>query len=579
MSSEKSPYSTKIWLKSYDKNVKPEIDINIISLVDAMKNSVNNFPNRILYDFLGHTATYKEVESAVISFANFLVQNGVKKGDRVVIHLPNSPQYIISLLGTFYAGCITSGMNFLLQPNEIIYQLADSGASVLITLDSFYEEKVFKALSTKRTPIKIIVTTNIADTLNLNPIVKFLGKKLKKIPFGEVASIEGIKYFTFNEILQKYPKDKLPGIKLDPKNDIAFLQYTGGTTGAPKGAILTHANIVSNISQILHWIERDIKIGDEIFITGFPFFHLAGMFFNLAAIFFASTQILIPDPRDTKLIIKGIKKYSPTVMANVPTLYLMLLSNPDFKKLNFNSIKLFVSGAAPFPSENIRQFEEVVGKRKVGEVYGMTEASPLVTVNPYLGNRKIGTVGIPLPNTELRIVDVENKTRDMPLGEAGEIIVKGPQIFKGYWNKPEETKNALKDGWFYTGDVGIMDEDGFLTIVDRTKDMIIVSGYKVFSVEIDDKLSKHPAIELCSTVGVSDPNKPGSEIVKLFVKLKVGYKNTPEMKEDILKYAKENLAAYKVPKIIEISDDIPLTAVGKIDKKILRAQEKGKIKQ
>ena len=579
MSSKKSPYSSKIWLKSYDKNVKPEIDINIISLVDTMKNSVKDYPNRILYDFLGHTATYKEVESAVISFANFLVQNGVKKGDRVVIHLPNSPQYIISLLGAFYAGCIASGMNFLLQPNEIIYQLSDSGASVLITLDAFYEEKVFKALSTKKTPVKIIVTTNIADPLNLNPIVKFLGKKLKKIPFGEVVHVEGIQYFTFNEILQNYPNDKPLDIKLDPNNDIAFLQYTGGTTGAPKGAILTHANIISNISQILHWIERDIKIGQETFISGFPFFHLAGMFFNLAALFFAATQILIPDPRDTKLIIKGIKKYSPTVMANVPTLYVMLLGNQNFKKLDFNSFKIFISGAAPFPSESIRQFEEIVGKHKVGEVYGMTEASPLVTANPYVGNRKIGTVGIPLPNTELRIVDVENKTRDMPLGEAGEVIIKGPQIFKGYWNKPEETKIALKDGWFYSGDVGIMDEDGFVTIVDRTKDMIIVSGYKVFSVEVDDKMSKHPAIELCSTVGVSDSNKPGSEIVKLFVKLKAGYKNTPETKQDILKYAKENLASYKVPKIVEISEDIPLTAVGKIDKKILRAQEKGKIKQ
>jgi long-chain acyl-CoA synthetase len=231
----------------------------------------------------------------------------------------------------------------------------------------------------------------------------------------------------------------------------------------------------------------------------------------------------------------------------------------------------YISGAAPFPTESIKEFEAVIGQGKVIEAYGMTENSPGVTMNPYLGTKKIGTVGIPLPNTEVKLVDVSDRSREVSLGEPGEIVIRGPQTFKGYWNKPKETENALQDGWFYSGDVGFMDKDGYITIVDRTKDMIIVSGYKVFSVEVDDKMNKHPAIELCSSVGVPDPDRPGSEMVKLYVLLKEGYKPSEEIKEDILNFAKENLAKYKVPKFIEILKEMPLTTIGKVDKKLLRS--------
>ena len=258
------------------------------------------------------------------------------------------------------------------------------------------------------------------------------------------------------------------------------------------------------------------------------------------------------------------------MMVNVPTLYLMLLNEPKFKELNLSNIKAYGSGAAPFPSESIKQFEDVVGRHKLLEVYGMTEASPIVTMNPYLGKRKLGTVGVPVGNTDLKIADVIDRNKEVPIGEPGEIVIKGPQIFKGYWNKPEETKNALEEGWFYSGDVGVMDEDGYITIVDRTKDMINVSGFKVFSVEVDDKMNKHPAIELCSTVGLPDPERPGSEIVKLYVLLKKGYEDTKEVRDSILKFAQENLAKYKIPKIIEILEELPLTSVGKVDKKVLR---------
>ncbi len=569
---EGSPYSSKIWLKSYDDHVKPEIDVESISLVNTMKNSAKEFPETICYDFQGETATYKEVEERVISFANFLVKNGVKKGDRVAFHLPNCPQYIIALYGTFYAGGTSVGINFLLKSNEIAYQLADSGAIAIITLDSFYEESVREALSSNETDIKFVITTNIADVLNIVPEAKENLIKMGRIPYGDVVPVEGIKYFTYKEVLSKYPSDKPPDVKIDPKKDIAFLQYTGGTTGPPKGAILTHENIMANIAHTNHWWEVDLVMGQDFVISNFPFFHIAGMSFNYGSIRNAIGQILVPDPRDVTYITSRIKAHEGhvTLMANVPTLYLMLSSYRKFGKLDLNSFLGFISGAAPFPTESIIEFENIVGKGNVLEVYGMTEASPIVTMNPFLGTRKIGTVGIPVSNTEVKIVDVFDKQKEVPLGEPGEIVIRGPQIFKGYWNKPEETENALKDGWFYSGDVGIMDEDGYITIVDRTKDMINVSGFKVFSVEIDDKLNKHPAIELCSSVGIVDPERPGSEIVKLYVLLKEGFEASEETKADILKYAQKNLAKYKIPKIIEIVKEMPLTSIGKVDKKVLR---------
>jgi acyl-CoA synthetase (AMP-forming)/AMP-acid ligase II len=564
----------KIWLEHYDEYVKPEIEFEEISLADTLKDSVRNYPESICYEFMGTKATYKEIEKNVISFANFLRKNGLKKGDTLAINLPNCPQYLIALYGGFYNGCIISGVNFLLTPNEIIYQLSDCEAKAIVTMDSFYEENVRKALKSGKTQIKIVVTTNISDMMELNPIKKFLGKLLNKIPTGKVKPLDEFIYFEFKEILEKYSSEKPPKVKLEAQKDLAFLQYTGGTTGPPKGAMLTHYNEMSNISQVSHWWEVDLQFGEDIFISGFPFFHLAGLFMGIGAIYYAATQLLIPNPRDTDHMIDLIDQWNPDVMVNVPTLYLMLLDNPRFRELELSSIRLYISGAAPFPAENIKRFEQVVGEHKLLEVYGMTEASPIVTANPYMGTRKIGTVGLPISNTDIKILNVQNKEKEVPLGEAGEIAIKGPQIFQGYWNKPKETKNALKDGWFFSGDVGIMDEDGYLKIVDRTKDMINVSGYKVFSVEIDNKMSKHPAVDLASAIGIPNPDRPGSEMVKLYIKLKQGIKVTEEVIRELRDFAEKNLAKYKVPEIIELVEEIPLTSIGKIDKRALRSREK-----
>ncbi len=566
-----SPYSQRIWLKSYDDHVKPDIEFEAYTLRDMVKRIVARYPDSVCYDFQNARAIFREAKQQIYAFANFLEKNGIKKGDRVAINLPNIPQFIVGLFGAFCAGAAATGINFLLSPPEIIYQLKDSGAAAILTLDSFYEEKVKKALESGKTDVKLVITTNVSDVLDLDPAMREQLVKIGKIPRGKVEPIQGLKYFTYNGILKNYKGDNPPNVLLEP-DDLLLLQYTGGTTGPPKGAILTHRNLVSLMQIIENWFEPGTKPGNGIYISGFPFFHLAGLQFCLQTFYMGCGQILVPDPRDTNYMVNKIKEYEGRISLfyNVPTLYLMLLNNRKFKKVDLTSVQGYISGAAPFPSESIREFEKIVGENKVVEAYGMTEASPGVTMNPFLGKKKIGTVGVPFPNTHVKIVSVSDRSKEVPLGEAGEIAIKGPQIFQGYWNKPEETKNALQEGWFYSGDVGVMDEDGYIKIVDRTKDMIIVSGYKVFSVEVDDKMNEHPAIELCASVGVPDPDRPGSELVKLYVQLKKGYEANEQTKKDILNYAMEKLAKYKVPKIIEIMPALPLTGVGKVDKKTLR---------
>jgi long-chain acyl-CoA synthetase len=566
-----SPYSSKIWLKSYDDHVKPEIEIEVYTIADMLRRTVEKYPDSLCYDFQGSCATFQEAEKFINSFSNFLVENGVKKGDRVAISLPNLPQFIIALFGTFCAGCAASGINFLLSPKEITYQLKDCGAVAIVTLDSFYEEKVREALQGD-TDVKIVLTTNSADTLDIDEAMKEQLIKIGRLPFGKVEPIKGINYFTYKEIIEKYPSDKFPDVQIEP-DDLLLLQYTGGTTGPSKGAMLTHRNLVSMLQMIFHWFEPGANPGSDIYISGFPFFHVAGLEFCLQSFYNAAAQILVPDPRDVSYMANKMLEYQGRVklMYNVPTLYMMLLKDRKFrKKIDFSSMIGCISGAAPFPTESIKEFEAVIGEGKVIEGYGMTEASPAVSNTPLLGIKKIGYVGVPISNTEVKLVDITDRDKEVPLGEPGEIAIRGPQIFQGYWNKPKETENALRDGYFYSGDVGIMDEDGFIKLVDRTKDMIIVSGFKVFSVEVDDKMNKHPAIELCASIGLPDPDRPGSEIVKLYVQLKEGHESSDDMKADILKFSQENLARYKIPKIIEIVNELPLTTIGKVDKKVLR---------
>ena len=565
-------YKDKIWTKSWDSYVK-DLDPKEFDMTypQAIRRTMEEFPEKMAFDYLGVTFTYKDLDEASNQFANMLIENGFKTGDVVGINLPNTPEYLMGIIGTLKAGCIVSGVSPLLSDIEMQYQLNDLGTGgnkvALLTLDAIFAGRLVK-IASKIPQLKLAITTSVGGYLP--KIKQVLGKLIGKIPKGKVTPLEGVTIMDFHkDILPTYSKE-LPKTTTKP-GDLAFIQYTGGTTGPPKGAMLTHKNIVSDIVIFQKWLNWEA--GKGVALSGFPFFHIAGTFTTLNVIFLGWSQILIPNPRDSDHIIKEMAKYEPSVLANVPSLYQILMKNPKFKELDHSKLLYAVSAAAPFPEESQREFEATIGKGKLIEAYGMTETSPLTASNPSVGVKKLGSIGLPLNNMEFKLVD-PNTGKDVPLGEAGEICVKGPQVMQGYFNKPEETKNAIdKDGFMHTGDVGVMDEEGYVKIVDRTKDMIIVGGFKVFSAKLEDTLVKHPAIGMVATVGVDNPDRPGSEIVKAIIQLDADYNydgNEEALKNDITAFAKEKCAPYEVPKLIEITEELPLTAVGKVDKKSLR---------
>jgi long-chain acyl-CoA synthetase len=561
-------YDDKVWLKHYDEWVKPIISFPDITLIDMMERIFKDYPDRPAYHFLGVTGTYRELDQQSRRFAQYLIEKGCKPGDIVGLCTPNIPQFLIAFLGSLRAGCVVTGISLLLTPKELAYQINDSDAKVLVTLDALFERN-FLQIKDEVPELKHIVVTNIADFL---PAPKrFLGKLLKKIPTGTIVPVAGKEVISFMDILRDYPAER-PEVNITGDNS-ALIYYTGGTTGPPKGAELSHWNMITNVIIIGEWC--NFEMGTETFCSAFPFFHLAGTAVYLYALYYGATYILIPDPRNTGHICKEIEKYHPTVLVNVPSLYMMLLADPAFAKLDHSYSKLYFSAAAPLAEETIKALEDVIGKGKMVEGYGMTETGPLQSLNP-VGRTKPGTVGTPLSNVRLKLVDLEGGTKEVPIGEEGEIIVQTPSLMKGYHNKPEETANAIREfegeKWMYTGDVARMDEEGYLSIVDRSKDMIIVSGFKVFSREVEDKLYDHPAVELCALVGVPNPDRPGSELVKAFIQLAPEYreKDHKKLKEEIISFARENMAPYKVPKSVEFIDEIPLTSVGKVDKKALR---------
>jgi acyl-CoA synthetase (AMP-forming)/AMP-acid ligase II len=572
MQTEQTPYDAKIWLKSYDKHVKPTLTYPKESLGKLFDNSMAKFPERIACYFMEREMSFKELRDKAYRFATFLQRNGLNKGDRVAINLPNCPQYLIAHFGTILSGGVASGCSPLMSPSEIAYQINDSHAKVFVTLDAFYDKVLFQVLD-KVPKLNTIITTNVSDYMGLSRILIFLGKLLRKIPKGKVKSFSGKNILDFMEVMDTEINLKEVPINID--EDLVLLQYTGGTTGLPKGTELTHANLISNIFQIVNWLDKQEAKENEVNLSAFPLFHLAGLAMSMITLYISAGQILIANPRDTDHIIKEIKEKNPKIIVNVPTLYLAIKNNPKAKnipKSTLERIETYISGAAPFPAEAINDFEESMdAKDKVLEVYGMTETSPILTMNPYYGKKKIGTVGLPVPDTEIRLVDVETGEQ-VELGKPGEIICRGPQVTRGYYNKPEANSKTIINGWFHTGDVGIMDEDGFITIVDRTKDMLIVSGYKVYSVHVEDILTKHPDIDMVAIIGLKDPDRPGSEIVKAIVQLKEDIEPIDSVKEKLKKYAAEHLSKYENPKIWEFRETLPLTTVGKVLKRALREE-------
>jgi long-chain acyl-CoA synthetase len=566
-------YDSKFWVKSFDDHVKASLaPYPPEPLGKLLDSSMAKFPDKPACWLMKREVSYKELREMVHKFATFLQQNGLQKGDVVAISLANCPQYLVAQFGTLLAGGVTSGCSPLLSDDEIAYQLKDSGAKFLITLDAVYDKILRKKGVLDRVPeLKVIVATNISEYMGLSGLLVFLGKLLRKIPKGKVKPFPGKKVVQFKDIMKM--ESAVKDVDIDVQNDLAFLQYTGGTTGRPKGTELTHANITTNLTQITTWLNTDF--GEEICESAFPLFHLAGLIFSHLVVWQSAAQVLIPNPRDTDHFIDDWIEHQPTLILNVPTLYVMLMNNPksmEIPKAILDKVKIYGSGAAPFPAETIREFEaHFAAEGKVLEVYGMTEASPILTMNPRYGTKKIGTVGLPAPDTELRLIDIDTG-QPVELGQAGEIIAQGPQITRGYLNKPEANAKTFIDGWFHTGDVGVMDEDGYLRIVDRTKDMLIVSGYKVYSVHVEDVLTKHPDIELAAIIGLKDPKRPGSEIVKAVIQLKEGIQLTDAVQESIKKYAEDKLSKYENPRVWEFKEELPVSLVGKVLKRELREE-------
>jgi long-chain acyl-CoA synthetase len=567
-----SKYSQRFWKQNWDEGLEDlKYETYNKTYIELISANFKQFPDEMAYAYLGIEHTFKELDKFSNQFANMLLENGFRKGDIVGINLPNMPEFLISVIGTLKAGCIVSGVSPLLSPVQIQYQLNDLGSKgkkvALVTLDAAFEEKIMK-IADKIQQTELIVTTNVAGFLP--GWKRFLGKLLGKVPKGKVINIPGKTVLDFHDNVLRYPS---VGVKQKATpDDVGWIMYTGGTTGPPKGAMLTHRNSVHNILAITTWMQW--KKNDGILLSGFPMFHIAGLTLTEVGPAIAWPQILIPNPRDTEHIVEEMEEYQVTNLVNVPSLYQMLIKEPSFREVDHSKLGTCISAAAPFPKDSQIELESIIGKGKLLELYGMTETSPVSTMNPAKKEKKLGTVGMPILNVECKIVDPQSD-EEVPLGKAGEICIGGPLVMKGYYNNPEETKHAIDDdGYMHTGDVGIMDEDGYIRIVDRTKDMINVGGYKVFSTKVEDELSKHPAIDVMALIGITQPDRPGSEIVKAYIQISPGYKDESEetLKKDIIDFAKEILAPYEVPKEIQFTDQIPLTAVGKIDKKRLRKQ-------
>jgi long-chain acyl-CoA synthetase len=552
----------KIWLKKYPEKVPENADYPDVLMHHYLDEAASKFPEKPAMIFVDKKISYRKFQEDVLRLATALKDLGVKKGDRVAIFMPNCPQAIISYFAVLKAGGIVVESNPLYVDRELAHQLADSGAETVITLDMKMLYPKVKRIRDK-TKVKTIIVSSLKEYLPFPQSILY--PLARRRDLAEIKREEGT-YF-FKELLRTYPP-RDPHVGGTP-DDCAVLLYTGGTTGVPKGVMLTHKNLVSNCVQGLEWL-YETEYANEIILAALPVFHSFGhtccMNFSVYA---ACTLVLIPDPRNTKDILKNVAKHKTTMVPGVPAMYVNIINYPELKAYDISSIRCCFSGAAPMPVEILEEFEKLTGGI-ILEGFGMTETSPVTHINPMAGRRKVGSIGMPLPDTDAKIVDVDTG-EEVPAGEVGELLVKGPQIMKGYWKKEEETGKVLRDGWMYTGDIARMDEDGFFYIVDRKKDMIISSGFNVYPRDIEEVLYEHPKIMEASTIGI--PHEKRGETVKAFVVLKEGEMATPE---EIIQFCKENLAAYKVPTIVEFRNTLPKTAIGKVLRRKLKEEEQKK---
>ena len=570
------------WLKEYDSGVPHTIDYPQVPLHQFLLDAAAKYPNNTALIFgnvvepLGNKLmdakmTYAQLLEQTQRFAAALQQLGVKKGDRVAIHLPNCPQFVIAYYATLMVGGIIAPCNPQYVAREIKHQISDAGAKVAITLSLTYP--IVKQVRSE-TPLEHVIVTNIKEYFP--GLLKFLFTVAKEKKEGHYQDISGdANTYWFQDLLAQAPAKPEP-VEVTPE-DTGVLMYTGGTTGVSKGAQLTHKNLVANALQVRWWM-FDSKEGQEVMMTALPLYHSYSMTVCMNhTVLLAGSQILIPNPRIMDHVLKSIDKHKPTLYPGVPALYVAIINHPDTPKYDVSSIRACLSGAAGLPPEVQEQFEKLTGAKLV-EGYGLSEATPVTHCNPIYGKRKEGSwIGIPLPDTDAIIVDSESGEQVLEPGEIGELCVQGPQVMRGYWNMPTETANVLREHpdvgpglWLHTGDMARMDTDGFFQIVDRKKDMILgTGGYNIYPREVEDVLYEHPKVMEAAVVGVPVATEKG-ERVKAYIVLKRGETATAE---EIIEYCRENLAYYKVPKFVEFREELPKSTVGKILRRVLLEEE------
>ncbi len=559
--SGKEKGGAKPWFKYYDPGVPTRIDPADKTLQGYFRETANRYPDHYALSFMGAKITYRELLAMVNRFSRALRDSGLLPGSKLAIHLPNCPQFVIAYCGALQAGYTVVPCNPLYVEREMEYQLNDSEAEAIVTLSRFYP--MIKNIEQK-TGLKKIIAARIKDYFP--GFLRFLYTLTREKKEGERVSLQPGDAW-FEDFLKGYP-DSFAEDYGKP-DDPACLLYTGGTTGTSKGAVLTHRNLATNAIQTASFLP-DLKEGEEKGIAVLPFFHSYGLTtcLNLALIK-GGTLVLVPR-FDVKMILKLIDKEKPTLFPGVPTLYVALINSPEIKKYDLSSIRVCNSGAAPLPVEVQARFEEITGGRLI-EGYGLTETSPVTHSNPVYGTRKAGSIGVPLPGTDAKVVDLDNPGREVPAGESGELVVSGPQIMQGYYKKPEETAETLRNGWLHTGDIAKMDEDGFFYIVDRKKDIVIAGGYNIVPREIEEVLYSHPKVQEAVAVGVPDEYR--GETIKAFIVLK---EDKSMAEEEVIDFCKQHLASYKVPRKVEFREELPKTMVGKILRRVLAEEERAK---
>ncbi len=557
------------WLAHYDKGVPHTIEYPKAPLFYFLEEAAKKYPDRACTIFKGAVISYKEMNGLTDHMAAALCDLGVKKGDRVGIFMPNVPQFVIAYFGILKAGGVVVAVNPTYPPDEVITPVNDANIEIIFTLTRFYN--TLKNVR-ERSKLKKIIVSNIKEALP--PITSLLFTLAKEKKEGHYVDALDERDLWMKDLLRKYEKAPKPNIEITPE-DTALFQYSGGTTGVPKGAVAMHKNVVANTMQVRSWFVNSVD-GQETYLMAIPLFHVYGMVAGMGvAMASAASMAMVPNARDLKDVLENISKYKTTLFPGVPTLYNAINNHPDVKagKYNLSSIKACLSGSAPLMRETKEEFERLTGG-KVFEGYGLSEAPTATHINPLLGVNKTGSIGLPLPDVDVKIISLDDGETELPQGEIGEIAIHGPQVMKGYHNMPTETANSLrqlKDGkiWLFTGDIARMDEDGYFYIVDRKKELIKPGGFQVWPREVEEAIASHPKVLEVGVGGIPDPNR--GETVKAWIVVKPGETLTVE---ELKAYCKEHLAPYKVPTHYEFRTELPKTTVGKILRRELVRQHK-----